>query len=82
MSCSSSHFLIDSIAPLSVVGAGCGRWKTRISPNRKTLDARAFGFGNFRAQTLEKRLDVAPSNVAPKQVRRKSFRAFSDACFY
>ncbi len=32
----SSHLRIDSTAPLSVSGDGCGRWNTRTSPNSFT----------------------------------------------
>lgn len=31
---SSSHLRMPATAPLSVSGEGCGRWNTRISPNR------------------------------------------------
>src|SRR5690606_40207783 len=34
--CVFSHSRMDATAPLSVVGAGCGRWNTRRSPNSLT----------------------------------------------
>jgi hypothetical protein len=49
---------------------------------QKNSDARAFGFGNFRAQTFEKRLDVAPSNVARNRSGENLFERFPMLAFY